>query len=73
SYGLVLRALVDSLYDGDVARISQYGVSFAGILFPGETLRVRAWRSENGVVATADSVERDNAPVLGNIVLAQDK
>ena len=71
SYGLVLRALVDSLYDGDVARISQYGVSFAGILFPGETLRVRAWRTENGVVATADSVERDNAPVLGNIVLAQ--
>ena len=73
SYGLVLRALVDSLYDGDVSGISQYGVSFAGILFPGETLRVRAWRTENGFVATADSVERDNAPVLGNIVLAQEK
>lgn len=69
SYGLVLRALVDSMYDGGVAEISQYGVSFAGILFPGETLRVRAWRTEDGVVATADAVERDNAPVLGNIVL----
>lgn len=69
SYGLVLRALVDSIYDGGVAEISQYGVSFAGILFPGESLRVRAWRTEDGVVATADAVERDNAPVLGNIVL----
>lgn len=69
SYGLVLRALVDSMYDGGVAEISQYGVSFAGILFPGETLRVRTWRTEDGVVATADAVERDNAPVLGNIVL----
>lgn len=71
SYGLVLRALVDSLFDGEVARISEYGVSFAGILFPGETIRVRAWRTDAGVVATADSVERDHAPVLGNIVLEQ--
>lgn len=69
SYGLVLRALVDTLYDGDVAPISQYGVSFAGILFPGETIRVRAWRTEGGIVATADSLEREHAPVLGNIVL----
>lgn len=69
SYGLVLRALVDELAGGEPSRVSHYGVSFAGILFPGETLRVRAWRTEDGLVATASAAERDEAPVLGNVVL----
>lgn len=69
SYGLVLRALVDGVAGGDPAAVSNYGVSFAGVLFPGETLRVRAWETDAGLVATASAVERVEAPVLGNVVL----
>lgn len=69
SYGLVLRALVDELLGGDPARVASYGVSFGGILLPGETLRVRAWEDEGRYLVAASCVERDDAPVLSNVVL----
>ena len=67
--GDLLRERVDGVAGGDPAAVSNYGVSFAGVLFPGETLRVRAWETDAGLVATASAVERDEAPVLGNVVL----
>ena len=69
TYGIVCKTLVDELLAGDVARVSTFSTRFAGILFPGETLRVRVWRTDTGYAATATSANRADAPVLNETVL----
>jgi acyl dehydratase len=71
SYGIVLRTLVDELLGGDSAAVASFGVRFAGVLFPGETIRVRGWHEDGRIVgsATVAGGERDGAPVLGDVVL----
>jgi acyl dehydratase len=64
TYGIVGKAVVDRLLDGDPARLVGYDVRFAGTLFPGETLRVELWEGERELVMLASSPERDDAPVL---------
>ncbi|MFF5634614.1 MaoC/PaaZ C-terminal domain-containing protein [Streptomyces sp. NPDC012825] len=66
TYGMTLKAVVDTLLGGDVARVRAYRTRFAGIVFPGETLRVRMWAVEGGVQATVTAAERDDAPVLAD-------
>jgi acyl dehydratase len=64
SFGMVAKALVDDLLDGDVARLAAFEVRFAGVVFPGETLRTSVWRTDASfeLVTTVD--ERDGAPAL---------
>ncbi|QLH21403.1 MaoC/PaaZ C-terminal domain-containing protein [Streptomyces sp. Rer75] len=69
SYGMVLKAVVDTELGGDVARVGSYTTRFAGVVYPGETLRIRMWRDEGRVQVTASAVERDDAPVLGDTVV----
>jgi acyl dehydratase len=65
SYGIVCKALVDELLDGDPARVRSFAVRFAGVLLPGETIRTRVWRKGNDeLILRAECVERDGAPVL---------
>ncbi|MBW8750898.1 MAG: MaoC family dehydratase N-terminal domain-containing protein [Propionibacteriales bacterium] len=74
SYGIVLRTVTDDLLGGDAARVASFSARFAGVVFPGETIRVQAW-DEDGeqilVSATIDSPreERNGAPVLADCVL----
>jgi acyl dehydratase len=64
TYGMVGKAVVDAELDGDVSSVAGYGVRFAGVVFPGETLRTSVWR-ENGRLVLATTVdERDNALAL---------
>lgn len=70
TYGVVCKALVDNLLSGDVTRVGTFSTRFAGVLFPGETLRVRAWQTDSGYQATATAVERDDASVLDETVLS---
>lgn len=72
SYGIVLRTLTDELLGGDATRVAGFSAKFAGVIFPGETIRVRGWREDNRIVASATVVgvgERDGAPVLSDCVL----
>ncbi|MGV9880048.1 MaoC/PaaZ C-terminal domain-containing protein [Streptomyces sp. NPDC003006] len=69
TYGMTLKAVVDTQLGGDVSRVRSYGTRFAGIVFPGETLRIRMWRTEGRVRATVTAVERDDAPVLTDTVV----
>jgi acyl dehydratase len=69
TYGVVCKALVDGLLDGDVTKVETFSTRFAGILFPGESLLIRAWQTETGYQATATAPTRDNAPVLDETVL----
>ncbi|MCP3816600.1 MaoC family dehydratase N-terminal domain-containing protein [Streptomyces sp. A3M-1-3] len=69
SYGVTLKAVVDTALDGDVSRVRSYTTRFAGIVFPGETLRIRMWQSPGRVQVSVTAVERDDAPVLADTVV----
>lgn len=66
SYGIVLRTLTDTLLGGDATRVGGFGVKFAGVVYPGETIRVRAWREDGRIVASAT---RGDDPALADVVL----
>ncbi len=67
TYGMVCKALVDTV--GDVDQVTGFATRFAGVVYPGETLRVRAWRTDTGYTATATAADRDEAPVLSDVTL----
>ncbi|WP_040833049.1 MaoC/PaaZ C-terminal domain-containing protein [Nocardia brevicatena] len=69
TYGIVCKAATDSVLDSDAGRVTGFRARFAGVLFPGETLRSRIWREAGRLIITATAVERDDAPVLGDVVL----
>src|SRR3954454_3698354 len=64
SYGIVLRTLTEQLLDGDAAQVAGFGVRFAGVVYPGETMRVRGWREDGRIIgsATVAGGELDGAP-----------
>ncbi|MFF2129638.1 MaoC/PaaZ C-terminal domain-containing protein [Streptomyces olivochromogenes] len=69
TYGMTLKAVVDTLLGGDVARVRSYTTRFAGVVYPGETLRIRMWRQEGSVRVAVSAAERDDAPVLADTVV----
>ncbi|MDK1474020.1 MaoC/PaaZ C-terminal domain-containing protein [Streptomyces sp. 549] len=70
SYGMTLKAVVDAELDGEASRVTAYRTRFAGVVFPGETLRIRLWRGEPGrLQLTVTAAERDDAPVLADTVV----
>ncbi|WP_432110905.1 MaoC/PaaZ C-terminal domain-containing protein [Streptomyces sp. YPW6] len=64
TYGMTLKAVTDTLLEGDVSRIAAYRTRFAGVVFPGETLRIRMWTGDGRVLVAVTAAERDDAPVL---------
>lgn len=66
SYGIVAKALVDRLLDGDATRLQAFGVRFAGTLVPGETIRTSVWRDGDRLVLSAVCPEREGRPVLSH-------
>ena len=72
SYGIVLRELTDGLLGGDATRVGGFTGRFAGVVFPGETIRVAGWREGEAIIgsATIDGGERDGSPVLADCVLS---
>jgi acyl dehydratase len=73
SYGIVLRTVVQGLLDGDATHVVGFTARFAGVVFPGETIRTRAWDEGGRIVVSAsiasDRSGRDGAPVLADSVL----
>ncbi|GAA1147788.1 MaoC/PaaZ C-terminal domain-containing protein [Nocardioides aquiterrae] len=71
TYGIVLRTLTETLLGGDASRVAGFGVKFAGVVYPGETLRIRGWREDGRIVgsATIAGGDRDGAPVLSDVAL----
>ncbi len=74
TYGVVCKAVADSALGGDVERISAYTARFSGVVFPGETIRTRMWAQNDGrFVAIASIPEREDTPVLSDIVITSDQ
>ncbi|MFJ9648635.1 MaoC/PaaZ C-terminal domain-containing protein [Streptomyces sp. NPDC004244] len=69
SYGMTLKAVVDTVLGGDVSRVRAYRTRFAGIVFPGETLRIRMWQEPGRVRVEVGAADRDDAPVLADTVV----
>lgn len=67
TYGMTCKALVDNLLDADVGALKSYGARMTGVVFPGETLRVSAWKHTDGFRATVTAPERDNAVALAGV------
>ncbi len=67
TYGMTCKALVDNLLDGDVSGLRSYGARMAGVVFPGETLRVTAWKTDDKFNAVVTAPERDNAVALAGV------
>ncbi|MCH9668371.1 MAG: 3-alpha,7-alpha,12-alpha-trihydroxy-5-beta-cholest-24-enoyl-CoA hydratase [Actinomycetia bacterium] len=67
TYAMTCKALVDNLLDGDVSRLRSYGARMAGVVFPGETLRVSAWENSGGFAAVVTAAERDDAVALTGV------
>ncbi len=72
TYGIVLRELTDALLDSDSAQVAGFRARFAGVVFPGETLRIRAWQviadDEDQIVASV-FVGDPKRPALADVVL----
>ena len=68
TYGIVCKALTDTLLDGDASRVRGFGVRFAGVVYPGETLRTQAWSEGDRYLVSTTVVERD-APALADAEL----
>ncbi|MEU1704433.1 MaoC/PaaZ C-terminal domain-containing protein [Streptomyces sp. NPDC005706] len=69
TYGMTLKAVVDTLLGGETSRVRSYATRFAGVVFPGETLRIRMWRGEGTVRVAVSALDRDEAPVLADTVV----
>ena len=72
SYGVTLKAVVDTALGGDVTRVRAYATRFAGVVLPGETLRIDMWRDAPGpgrIQVSVTAADRDGAPVLADTVV----
>jgi acyl dehydratase len=70
AYGMVCKAVVDTLLDADPGRVLSYAVRFTGVVYPGETLRTRVWASGEELVLMTSVRERDDAPALAGTMTA---
>lgn len=69
TYGIVCKTATDTALDADASRVTGFRARFAGVLYPGETIRTRIWRADGELVIAATAVERDDAPVLADVSL----
>lgn len=68
TYGIVLREVTEALLDGDATAVGSFGARFAGVVFPGETITVRAWDLGDELAITA-AVGDPERPALADCVL----
>jgi acyl dehydratase len=66
SYGIVCKAIVDGVLDGNATKVARYQARFRGVAYPGETYRTAYWREGNKVLLEARIAERDDALVISN-------
>lgn len=69
TYGMVAKAAVDAVFDGDTGRFGSFRARFSGHVFPGETLVTRIWSEADGYAMTAATKERETT-VLSNALIS---
>ena len=70
TYGIVLREVTEALLGGDATAVGSFGARFTGVVFPGETIHVRAWELDDRIAITA-TVGEPERPALADCVLTR--
>lgn len=65
TYGIALKSVVDSVLDGDPSGVRSFGARFSGVVYPGETVVTKIWKSDDDILLAAETAERGE-PVLTN-------
>ena len=68
SYGIVCKAVVDEMLDGDVGAVGSYGARFAGSVTPGDTITTSMWDEGDRIVLSASTSTK---PVITNATLVR--
>lgn len=68
TYGIVNKAVVESVLDGEPERVESYTARFVGHVFPGETLVTRVWKEDDRYLITTETKERQKT-VLANAAI----
>lgn len=68
SFGVVCKAAVDSVLEGDTSKVRRYQARFAGVVFPGETIVTSVWKDGDRLLVDAKTKER-GTPVISNAAL----
>ena len=73
TYGIVLREVIDSLLDGSAAAVGGFRARFAGVVFPGETITVKAWDTGSDILvdATVAPPGGESRPALADCVVTR--
>jgi len=66
SFGVVGRAIVSLLCDGDPSRLKRFDTRFSSPVYPGEAIEVRAWRTGEGRGAVEARVTGRGVKVMSN-------
>ena len=69
TYGMTCKAIVDTVLDADVTRVTSYGARFAGVVYPGETLKASIWQDGNRFSAMVTAPSRGDETVLAGVEL----
>ncbi|KLO26967.1 3-alpha,7-alpha,12-alpha-trihydroxy-5-beta-cholest-24-enoyl-CoA hydratase [Mycolicibacter heraklionensis] len=69
TYGMTCKAAVDTALDGDAGAVRSFGARFAGVVFPGETLRARLWKDGDRLVGNVVAPSREDAAILNDVEL----
>ena len=65
TYGMTCKALTDT------ARIASYGARFAGVVYPGETLKASVWQDGDRFSAVVTAPSRGDETVLAGVELVR--
>jgi len=68
SYGIVCKAIVDEVLDGDTTKVARWKARFAGVGYPGETYVISYWKEGDKVLVEAKSKQRD-AIIISNAAM----
>lgn len=68
TYGMVCAALVDTVLDADIARLRAFTGRFTGIVFPGDSLRIRVWTGDGEYHYRTTVPGREDRSVLSGVL-----
>ena len=71
TWGMTCKALVDHVLDGDATRVAAFRARFAAPVYPGDSLRLSAWRTAEGVLFSATVPERDAVALRDGALLVR--
>jgi acyl dehydratase len=69
TYGFATRAIVNGLLDGDVTRFKEFKARFSDVVYPGDTLTTRGWKTDGGYII---QVNTESAVAISNAMAIVD-